>query len=151
LLIWKVLIKTFHMMYNTIWYRMVPSISKFDLGVSKFRPAARPLKIKADRPQKLISWVAAHMLLSHQVWSWSDKSYSKNKGFVDNLLLPYYDLDLWPWPWNGAINELAVTEGQLYKRCYMDVRLVVWGNYLNTMITYKKKKNKQNKTNKQTE
>ena len=68
LLIWKALIKTFHMMYNTIWYRMVPSISKFDLGVSKFRPAARPMKVKADRPQKLISWVAAQMLLSHQVW-----------------------------------------------------------------------------------
>ena len=88
LLIWKALIKTFHMMYNKIWYHMVPSISKFDLGVSKFRPAARPMKVKADRPQKLISWVAAQMLLSHQVWSWSDKSYSKNKGFVDNLLLP---------------------------------------------------------------
>jgi hypothetical protein len=88
LLIWNALIKTFHMMYNTIWYRMVPSFSKFDLGVSKFRPAARPMKVKADRPQKLISWVAAQMLLSHQVWSWSDESYSKNKGFVDNLLLP---------------------------------------------------------------
>jgi hypothetical protein len=96
LLIWKALIKTFHMMYNTIWYRMVPSISKFDLGVSNIRPAARPMKVKADRPQKLLSWVPAQMLLSHQVWSWSDKSYSKNKGFVDNLLLPY-DLDLWPW------------------------------------------------------
>jgi hypothetical protein len=87
LLISKALIKTFHMMYNTIWYRMVPSISKFDLRVSKFRPAASPMKVNADRPQKLTSWVAAHMLLSHQVWSSSDKSYSKNKGFVDNLLL----------------------------------------------------------------
>jgi hypothetical protein len=87
-LISKALIKAFHMMYNTIWYRMVPSISKFDLGVSKFRSTARPMKVNADRPQKLTSWVAAHMLLSHQVWSWSDKSYSKNKGFVDNLLLP---------------------------------------------------------------
>jgi hypothetical protein len=87
LLICKALIKTFHMRYYTIWYLMVPSISKFDIGVSKFRPAARPRKVKADRPQKLISWVAADMLLSHQVWSWSDKTYS-NKGFVDNLLLP---------------------------------------------------------------
>jgi hypothetical protein len=25
--------------------------------------------------QKLSSWVVAHMLLSHRVWSWSDKSY----------------------------------------------------------------------------
>jgi hypothetical protein len=32
---------------------MVPSISKFDLGVRKFRPAARSMKLKADRPQKL--------------------------------------------------------------------------------------------------
>jgi hypothetical protein len=59
LLIWKALIKTFHMMYNTIWYLMVPSISKFHFGVSKFRSAARPTKVKADRPLKLISWVAA--------------------------------------------------------------------------------------------
>ena len=108
LLIWKALIKTFDTRYYTIWYRMVSSISKFDLGVSKVRPAARPMKVNADRPQKLISWVAAQMLLSHQDWSWSDKSYSKNKGFVDNLLLPHYDLDLWPWPWNGAINEVPV-------------------------------------------
>jgi hypothetical protein len=61
---------------------------KIDVGVSKFRPAARPVKVMANRPQKLISWVAAQMLLSQQVWSWSDKSYTKNKGFVDNLLLP---------------------------------------------------------------
>ena len=45
LLIWKALIKTFHMRYNTIWYCMIPAISK----VSKFRPAARPMKIMADR------------------------------------------------------------------------------------------------------
>jgi hypothetical protein len=54
-----------------------------------------------------------------------------------------FDLDLQ----NGAINELAVTEGHLYKRCYMGVRLVVWGNYLNTN-DYIQKKNKQ--TNKWT-
>jgi hypothetical protein len=46
----------------------------------------RPMKVKADRPKKLITLVAAQMLLAHQVWCWSDKSYSKNKGFVDNLL-----------------------------------------------------------------
>jgi hypothetical protein len=28
---------------------MVPSILKFDLGVSNFRPAAKPMKVKADR------------------------------------------------------------------------------------------------------
>jgi hypothetical protein len=38
-----------------VLHDMVPSISKFDLGVSKFRPAARPMKVKADRPQKVVS------------------------------------------------------------------------------------------------
>jgi hypothetical protein len=38
-----------------ILHDMVFAISKFDLGVSKFRPAAKPMKVKADRPQKLIS------------------------------------------------------------------------------------------------
>jgi hypothetical protein len=98
LLIWKPLIKTFHIMYYTIWYLMVPSISKFDLGVSKFRPAGRPMKVKADRPQKSIIKVAAHMLLSHQVWSWSDKRYSKIRVslttyFHHNMTLTF-DLDL---------------------------------------------------------
>jgi hypothetical protein len=69
LLIWKALIKGFHMRYNMTWYHMVPLISKFDLGISDFRPAARTMKVKADWPKKLISWVADHMLLSHQAWS----------------------------------------------------------------------------------
>jgi hypothetical protein len=43
----------FHMRYDTIWYRMVLSISKFDLGVSNFRPAARTMKAKADQPPKI--------------------------------------------------------------------------------------------------
>ena len=101
LLIWKALIKAFHMRYNTIWYCMVLAISKFDLGASKFRPAARPLKIMADRPQKLISWVAAHMLLSHQVWSWSDKKASQKirvsltTYFYHNMTLTF-DLEMVP-------------------------------------------------------
>ena len=130
------------MIYYTILYLIEPSISKFDLGASKFRPAARPMKVKADRSQKLISWAADHMLLWHQVWSWSDKSYSKNKGFVDTLLWPQCDLDLWPW--NGAINKLTLTEGQLYKRCYIDVRLVEWEKCL-TSNDYIQKKNKKTK------
>jgi hypothetical protein len=81
-----------------VLHGMVPSIQNFDLGITKFRPTARPLKVKADWIQKLISWMAGHLLLSHQVWSWSDKSYLKNKGFVDTLLWPQHDLDLWPWP-----------------------------------------------------
>jgi hypothetical protein len=131
-----------------VLHGMVPSISKFDPGVSKFRSAARPMKVKTDQPQKLITWVAGHLLLSYQVWSWSDKSYSKNKGFVDTLLSLSHDLDLWPW--NGAINELVVNEGQLYMRCYMDVRLVVWGNSLNSN-DYIQKKKKTKQTNKHTE
>jgi hypothetical protein len=122
LLIWKALIKTFYMRYYTIWYRMVPSISKFDLGVGKFRPEAKSMKVKAYWPQILISWLAAHMLLSRQFCSWSDKSFLKNKGFVDNILIPQYDLDLWPW--NSAINEVPAFHWQLYKRCYVDVRPV---------------------------
>jgi hypothetical protein len=34
---------------------MVPSLSKFDLVVSNFWPAVRPMKVKADRPHKEIS------------------------------------------------------------------------------------------------
>jgi hypothetical protein len=83
------------------------------------------------------------MLLAHQVWSWSDKSYSKIKGFIDTLLSPYPDLDLWSWPWNGAINDFAVAEGQQYKKCYMDVRLVVWGNYLYSNDYIQTKRNKK--------
>jgi hypothetical protein len=71
-----------------VLHGMVPSIQNFDLGVSKVWPLARPMKVKSHRPQKLISWVAGHLLLSYQVWSWSDKSYLKNKGFVDTLLSP---------------------------------------------------------------
>jgi hypothetical protein len=66
---------------QALWYEvlhdMVPPISKCDLGVSNFWPAARPMKVKADQPQKLVNWVADHMLLSHQVWSWSDKATQK--------------------------------------------------------------------------
>jgi hypothetical protein len=93
LLIWKAHIKTFHMMYYTVWLLMVPSITKFDIGVSKFRPAARSMKVMAHRPQKLFSWVAANMLLSHQVWSWSDKSYSK----IGFCWQPTSTIT-WPWP-----------------------------------------------------
>jgi hypothetical protein len=138
LLIWKVLVKTFHMIYSTIWYRMVSSILTFDLGVSTFWPAARPMKVKADRLQKLISWLAAQMLLAHPVWNWFDKRYSKNKGFVENPLLPY-DLDLWPWPWNGAINEVPVVQWQLFKRCYIDVRHIEWENAEQKWLHTKKK------------
>jgi hypothetical protein len=50
-----------------VLHGMVPSIQNFDLGISKFRLAARPMKVKADQLQKLSSWVAGHLLLAHQV------------------------------------------------------------------------------------
>jgi hypothetical protein len=91
------------MRYFTIWYGMVPLISKFDLRVSKFRPAARPMRVIADGLQNFNSWVADHMLLSHQVWSWSDNSYSKIRFFLtpyfDHRMTLTFDLKRWhPWP-----------------------------------------------------
>jgi hypothetical protein len=35
-----------------VLHDIVTSNSKFDLGVSNFRPAAKPMKVKADRLQK---------------------------------------------------------------------------------------------------
>jgi hypothetical protein len=32
---------------------MVPSISKFDLGVKEFRPGVLSMQVKADQPQNL--------------------------------------------------------------------------------------------------
>jgi len=63
------------------------------------------LGVKSDRHQKLISWALGHTLYSHQVSSRSDKSYSKNKGFVETPKWPQIDLDLWPWPWFGHKTE----------------------------------------------
>jgi hypothetical protein len=102
------------------------------------------MKVKADWPppkKKLINWVADHMLhfvLSHQIWSWSDISYSK-KRFRWHLALTLNNLDLWRWPWNGDINDLIVIDGQLYNRCYIYVRLVERKKCWKVMITYKKK------------
>jgi hypothetical protein len=58
-----------------VLHDMILWIPKFDFKVRKFWPAARPMKVKTIRPQKLIRWVADHMLLSHQLWSWSDNSH----------------------------------------------------------------------------
>jgi hypothetical protein len=44
-----------------VLHDMVPSILKFDLGVSKFQLAARPMIVKVDQPQKLVSWVADYI------------------------------------------------------------------------------------------
>jgi hypothetical protein len=48
LLIWKALIETFHICYDTIWYCMVPSISKFDHWVSKFR---KQISTRSETPE----------------------------------------------------------------------------------------------------
>ena len=71
---------------------------KNDLQEGQLRPEALTMKVKADRYQKLISWAPIDILYTHQVWRWSDKNYSKNKGFVDFDVWPSGDLDLWPWP-----------------------------------------------------
>ena len=99
--------------------------------------------VKADRHQKLISWAPDHKLHSHQVWSRSDKSYSKNKGFVNPLKWPQNDLDLWPWPWY---------RGQ--KMCNRDLLLMViyrWDFKLKWVIASEKiGKNQMFTHNKQT-
>jgi hypothetical protein len=66
---------THQVLSYAVLHYMVLSISKFDLPVSNFRPATRSIKVKADRPQKIISWAANHMLFTYQVWSWSDNIY----------------------------------------------------------------------------
>jgi hypothetical protein len=48
--------------------------------------------------QDIISSVADYVLLSHQVWSWSNQNYSKIKVFVRIMTWPNFDLDIWPWP-----------------------------------------------------
>jgi hypothetical protein len=48
-----------------VLHNMVPSILKFDLRVCNFRPTVRSMMVKASRIEKLISWVADHMLLSN--------------------------------------------------------------------------------------
>jgi hypothetical protein len=67
-----------------------------------FLTPALTLKVISDRPSKLISWVADYVPLSHQVWSWSNKKYLKNKAFISIMTLA--NLDLWPWPlWFGMM------------------------------------------------
>jgi hypothetical protein len=69
LLIWKVLIKGFHLrttQYGSrnfkIWPRGTP-----------FLTLVLTMKVIGDRPSKLIRWLADQVLLSQQVWSWSQK------------------------------------------------------------------------------
>jgi hypothetical protein len=66
--------------------------------VTPFSTLALTMKVMVDQPSKLISWVPDHVLLSHQVWSWSNHKYSKNKVFVSFKIWPNFNLDLWPWP-----------------------------------------------------
>jgi hypothetical protein len=71
--------------------------SSFDFKIwprgTPFSTLALSMKVKDNRPSKLISWVADHELLSHQVWIWSDKKYSKNKVFISITTWPNFDLD----------------------------------------------------------
>jgi hypothetical protein len=53
------------------------------------------MNVNVDRPWKLISWLAVHVLLSHQVWIRFIQKYSKNKGlFYQCCVLA----EFWPWP-----------------------------------------------------
>jgi hypothetical protein len=109
-------IKGFHMRYDTIWYRIVQSISKFDLGVSNFRPAARLIKVTTDQSQKLTSRLADHMLLSHQVSSWSDNSYSK----IRVWLTPYIDHNMTlalKWCHHWVDSHWGTTIQEMLYRC----------------------------------
>jgi hypothetical protein len=55
--------------------------SSFDLKISPwgtpYLTLALTMKVISDRPAKLISWVRDYVLLSHQVWSWSNKNTRK--------------------------------------------------------------------------
>jgi hypothetical protein len=94
-----------------------PPILRFGVRVKHFRPKALILNIKADRLPKLISWALDEFLLSQQVWSSLDQSYSKNKGFVDRLL----ELTIkWPWPWPLTLVTLM---NWLSLKCREEVRL----------------------------
>jgi hypothetical protein len=75
-LIWKALIKGFHLRYYgfcnlKIWPSGTP-----------FLTLVLTMKVTCNRPSKVINWVADQKLLSHQVWSSSNKKYSKNKVFI---------------------------------------------------------------------
>jgi hypothetical protein len=59
-----------------------------------FLTQALTMKVISGRPSKLISWVADCVLLSHQVWSWSNKKYSINKAFISIMTWPSFNLDL---------------------------------------------------------
>jgi hypothetical protein len=61
------------------------------LGYTIFDPGANH-----EGHWRSASWVAYQVLLSHQVWSWPNKKYSKNKVFISIMTWPNFDLDLWP-------------------------------------------------------
>jgi hypothetical protein len=77
---------------------MVPSISKFDFGIHNFHSiSALTMKVSADRHPKLSSYVVHHMLLVHQVWSWSNQEYSKTRFLLSlifgQILIFTFNLD----------------------------------------------------------
>ena len=74
----KVLINTFHLRYYTIWFLRYVYLT---LG-SKFFTSGELQDVKFDRHQKLISWALVYKLHVDQVLTWSDKNYSKIKGFA---------------------------------------------------------------------
>jgi hypothetical protein len=105
LLIWKLLIKRFHLRYYTIWFLQFQNLN---LGYTIFDPSANH-EDHGRSPLKLFSWVAGQVLLSHQVWSWSVQKYSKNKVFISIITWPNFDLDRWPWPLSFSM-MVAITQ-----------------------------------------
>jgi hypothetical protein len=93
LLIWKAIVKGFHLRYYTICFLQFQNLTSGTL----FLTLKLTMKVIRDRPTKLISWVADYVLLSHQVWSWSNKKYSKNKVFISIMTWPKFDLDHDPY------------------------------------------------------
>jgi hypothetical protein len=120
------------MRYDTmwfIWFQNLQGLQLFTLALT--------MKVKGDWPPELISWVADHMQLSHQVWSWSDNRYSKNKG----LLTTCFDYKMvltfkWRHQWRDCYWWIIIQE-MLY-RCK-----AFWArNMLNKNDYIQKKPNK---------
>jgi hypothetical protein len=86
-------------------------------------------------PQKFNSLVAAHMLLSYQVWNWSDKSYSKKRVSLTTYIYINMTLTLkWCHQWRSR-HSVTTLQEMLYRckaYCARKCRA--------KMITYQKKK-----------
>jgi hypothetical protein len=88
LLTWKVFIKGFHLRYYTIWFLQFQNLTSgytiFDPGANHQGHSQSALKTNQ---------LSGRRSATYQVWSWSNKQYSKIRFYH------YYDLtQFWPWP-----------------------------------------------------